>query len=178
MTVEIVYETHAPTPDNAKGVISGWNDTPLADEGRLLALQLGARRRDTGIDAVFSSDFRRAAETAEIAFASVGVPLHRDVRLRECNYGELNGCPAPVLDAARAAHVDKPFPGGGQSFRQVLDATADFLHDLRAGWDGARVLVIAHSANKWSLDCLLTGAVLEDLVSSPFVWREGWEYTA
>lgn len=178
MTVEIVYETHAPTPDNAKGVISGWNDTPLAEDGRQLARQLGARRRDTGIAAVFSSDFRRAVETAETAFAGTGVPLLRDVRLRECNYGELNGCPATVLDAVRPDHVDLPFPGGGQSFRQVLDATADFLQDLRSDWDGARVLVVAHSANKWSLDCLLAGAVLEELVSKPFAWQEGWQYTA
>jgi len=36
--------------------------------------------------------------------------------------------------------------------------------------------VVAHSANKWALDCLLDGKELENLVGSPFEWKEGWVY--
>ncbi|RPF34185.1 hypothetical protein [Streptomyces sp. TLI_185] len=45
-------------------------------------------------------------------------------------------------------------------------------------WDGRRILLIAHSANKWSLDRLLGGARIEALVRSLFVWNPGWEYRA
>jgi alpha-ribazole phosphatase/probable phosphoglycerate mutase len=38
------------------------------------------------------------------------------------------------------------------------------------------VLVIAHSANKWALDCLLNGETLPELVDAPFGWQEGWGY--
>jgi broad specificity phosphatase PhoE len=57
-----------------------------------------------------------------------------------------------------------------------VDQTRDFLRDLAATWDGRKVVVISHSANKWALDCLLHGAALEDLVDSPFGWQEGWHY--
>ncbi|MFG2985468.1 histidine phosphatase family protein [Streptomyces sp. NPDC048258] len=94
----------------------------------------------------------------------------------ECDYGDLNGCPVTALAAERSRHIDVPFPNG-QSYRQVIAATADFLHELATDRHGQRVLVIAHSANKWALDCLLTGASIEDLVDAPFGWREGWHYT-
>jgi len=54
--------------------------------------------------------------------------------------------------------------------------TRSFLDDLRAGWDGRRVVVVAHSANRFALDHLLKGEPLEHLVVAPFDWRPGWEY--
>jgi 2,3-bisphosphoglycerate-dependent phosphoglycerate mutase len=38
------------------------------------------------------------------------------------------------------------------------------------------VLVIGHSATRWALEHLLSGVLLEELVSAPFDWREGWVY--
>ena len=69
-----------------------------------------------------------------------------------------------------------PYPGG-QSYQDVVAATADFLRDLAAHWDGSRVLIVAHSANQWALDVLLAGAALEELVKAPFAWQAGWHYT-
>jgi broad specificity phosphatase PhoE len=175
MAVEIVYETHSLTEDNEKGIATGWLPGRLSEQGRRFAAELGARRKETGLAAVFVSDLHRAVETAQIAFADTAITIHQDSRLRECDYGELNGCPVTVLAAQRARHIDHPFPNG-QSYRQVIQATGDFLRDLATGWDGQSVLVIAHSANKWALDCLLTGSSIENLVDAPFEWQEGWNY--
>jgi len=115
-------------------------------------------------------------ETAEIAFGRGHVPIIQDARLRECNYGELNGAPVVRLATLRRRHIDAPFPGG-QSYRQVVAATRDFLRDIAATRDDQTVLLIAHSANRWALDHLLHGVALEDLLDAPFAWQEGWEYT-
>jgi broad specificity phosphatase PhoE len=177
MAVEIVYETHAITTDNEAGISTGWLPGDLSAQGHREALELGERRRDQDIAAVFTSDLRRSVETARIAFPDGRPPIHQDVRLRECDYGDLNGQPSHVIDAQRAHRIDTPFPGG-QSYRQVLAATEVFLDDLIRHWDDQRVLIIAHTANKWALDCLLTGASLPDLLSAPFDLRpEGWRYT-
>jgi broad specificity phosphatase PhoE len=98
-----------------------------------------------------------------------------DWRLRECDYGELNGRPAGAVSAVRARHLDEPFPGG-ESYRDVVRRTQSFLAELVRGWDGVRVLVIAHSANRWALEHLLSGVPLEELVGAPFEWQPGWEY--
>ncbi len=68
--------------------------------------------------------------------AAATCPVRVDARLRECDYGRLNGCPVAELERVRLDHVDVPFPGGGQSYRDVVDATADFLDDVRRDHDG------------------------------------------
>ncbi|MFE5588086.1 histidine phosphatase family protein [Kitasatospora sp. NPDC056531] len=176
MAVEIVYETHATTIDNETGIATGWLPGQLSELGRRQAGELGERRRGDGLAAVFTSDLHRAVETAEIAFPDNSPTIHQDIRLRECNYGDLNGAPVTLIAAQRVRRINEPFPGG-QSYHQVLTATDAFLHDLATHWDGRRILVIAHSANRWALDCLLTGAPLEDLVTAPPAWRPGWHYT-
>lgn len=176
MAIEIIYETHQTSTDNEAGIATGWLPGELSTLGRAQAVELGERRRRDHLAAVFTSDLRRAVESAEIAFAGSDIPIIQDARLRECNYGELNGAPVAQVAAERRHRVTPPFPGG-QSYEDVVRATEAFLHDLAAEWDGRRVLLIAHSANLWALQVLLEGASLEDLVVAPFQWQPGWCYS-
>lgn len=175
MAVSLVYETHSITLDNESGHATGWLPGELSPRGRDLARELGARRRDDGLAAVFCSDLRRAVQTAEIAFDGCGIPVHRDPRLRECDYGTLNGAPVATVAALRRASVDTPFPAG-ESYRDVVGRTREFLGEVAASYGGRRVLLIGHSAQRFALDHLLHGVPLEELVDAPFAWREGWEY--
>ena len=171
--VELVYETHSLTVDNETGIATGWLDGELSERGREQARLLGERRADA--DVVYASDLGRAVETIELAFGGTGIPVHLDSRLRECNYGELNGRPGKEIAARRLRHVDEPFPGG-QSYRQVVEATRTFLDDIAGRHDGRQVVVVAHSANRWAIQHLLEGTPLEELVGAPFEWQEGWLY--
>lgn len=175
MAIELVYETHSTTVDNETGIATGWLEGQLSDAGRKQAAELGRRRRDDGIASVFSSDLGRAIETAEIAFGGSSLPVRHDWRLRECNYGELNGAPVADVEAERVRRIDEPFPGG-ESYTQVVGRTLSFLNDLVEEHDGSRVVLIAHSANRWALQHLLLGASLEEVVAAPFEWQPGWEY--
>jgi broad specificity phosphatase PhoE len=173
--IELVFETHSLSTDNERGIATGWLDGALSERGRELAVELGARRRAERLAAVFTSDLARAVETAETAFAGSGIPIYRDARLRECNYGDLNGLPGGLVLAEQAEHVDVPF-AGGESYTEAVERVRSFLYDLARAWDGTRVLVIGHAATRWALDHLLLGVPLADLVGAPFDWQEGWEY--
>jgi broad specificity phosphatase PhoE len=175
MSVEIVFETHSTSTDNEAGIATGWLDGALSARGRQQARELGARRRDDEIAAVFTSDLGRAVETARIAFSGSGIPVHRDPRLRECDYGEWNGATVSVIERERARRVDEPFPGG-ESYRQTVERMAEFLEDVSAEFEGWRILVIGHSATRWALEHLLEGVELERLVAAPFEWQEGWSF--
>ncbi|MEV4802980.1 histidine phosphatase family protein [Nonomuraea sp. NPDC049421] len=175
MAVALIYETHSISTHNEAGIASGWLPGELSERGKALAAELGERRRNDGLDVVFSSDLRRAVQTAQIAFEDSGVPLLQDPRLRECHYGELDGMPVSRLEGNRARHIDHPWPGG-QSYQDVVELTKEFLIDLAGNWDGKKVLVIAHSANRWALQHLLTGVPLADVVDRPFAWQPGWTY--
>jgi broad specificity phosphatase PhoE len=174
VAVAIVFETHAFSEDNERGVATGWLPGRLSARGRAAAEELGARRRDDGIDAVFVSDLRRAVETAEIAFEGLAVPMFVDWRLRECDYGELNGAPVAVVHD-RASYLDAPYPGG-ESWRGAVARVGRVLPDLKARFPGGRVLVIGHVATRWGLDYHLLGTPLDQLAAEDFAWRGGWEY--
>lgn len=175
MSVQVVYETHSTSLDNERGIATGWLEGALSAVGREQATRLGERRRNDGLAVVFTSDLHRAVETAEIAFADAAIPIVRDRRLRECNYGEQNGMPRAQLDAERGRRLDEPFPGG-ESWREAVARVAGFLDELRVSRDGERVLIIGHVATRWALDHVVLGIPLEELVAAPFVWQEGWEY--
>lgn len=175
MSTVIVFETHSWSEDNDRGIATGWRPGRLSQRGRRLAAELGQRRRDDGIAAVFASDLRRAAETAEIAFEGSDIPVLLDWRLRECDYGASNGMPGAELHAHRERYLDQPYPGG-ESWRQAVDRVGRFLADVPTRWAGRRILVIGHVATRWALDHLIDGVPLSDLMAADFAWREGWEY--
>jgi broad specificity phosphatase PhoE len=175
MGIQIVFETHSISEDNEHAIATGWRDGQLSARGRILAGELGARRCNDGIQAVFTSDLGRAVETARIAFAQTHIPVLLDWRLRECDYGALNGQPAADLRRDRGRYADTPYPGG-ESWRQAVARVGRFLPDLRLRWEGTRVLLIGHTATRWALDHVITGISLEELMAEDFTWREGWEY--
>jgi 2,3-bisphosphoglycerate-dependent phosphoglycerate mutase len=123
-----------------------------------------------GITAVFSSDLARAAETASVAFGAAMIPVLRDRRLRECDYGQRNGMPVTELHAGRREHLDRPYPGG-ESWRKAVARVGRFLDDLPLRRAGQRILVIGHVATRWGLDHTIGGVPLEDLVDEDFTWQ-------
>jgi broad specificity phosphatase PhoE len=174
VAVELVYETHSITLDNERGFATGWLPGELSEAGREGARALGERRRDDGIACVFTSDLKRAVETAEIAFEGSGIEIREDSRLRECNYGELNGAPVERIEP-RERHVDEPYPGG-ESWRDAVERVRDFLEGVLPAFDGRRILVIGHGAQRYALEHLLRGRSLGEVITGSFDWQEGWEY--
>lgn len=175
VALTLVYETHSTTTDNEAGIATGWLPGELSAEGRRQAAELGARRREDGLAAVYVSDLKRALDTVAIALSGSDLPVFVDARLRECNYGNLNGASRSELDHHRAAHIESPWPAG-ESYRNVVERTANLLEEVRLQWDGGRVLWVGHSANRWALDHLVNGRDLSALVVARFAWQPGWEY--
>ncbi len=176
MSIRIVFETHSISEDNENGLATGWRDGRLSERGRSLAGELGRRHKKDGIQAVFTSDLGRAVETARIAFPEGGIPVLADWRLRECDYGLLNGHPVKEVHGSPQRYLDVPYPGG-ESWRQAVERVGRFLPDLHLRWENSRVLVIGHRVTRYAFEHLLTGIPLEDLVGGNFSWQAGWEYT-
>ena len=173
--MELVYFPHATSVDNERRIATGWLPGALSDAGR----EQAATRRFLAdeVDAVFTSDLTRAVETVDIAFGGSGLPVFHDARLRECNYGDLNGAPVAEIDAIRATRIHEPFPGG-ESYVDAVARLRSCLDDMARDWAGKRVAVIAHGAQRWGLEHLVNGTPLEDLVGKRDEWREeGWRYT-
>lgn len=173
--MQLVFETHSWSEDNDRGLATGWLHGRLSERGRALARELGERRRADGIAAILSSDLRRATETVEVAFADAGaeVPVLLDWRLRECDYGALNGRPVSEVHAA-VSGVDQRHPGG-ESWREAVSRAEGALVDIERRWPDDRVLVVGHMAVWWALRHRYEGMPIEDL-GGGFVWQAGWTF--
>jgi broad specificity phosphatase PhoE len=173
--VRLIYETHSTSTDNEAGRASGHNDPDLSPLGEQQASELGERRARDRISAVYCSDLLRARRTAEIAFGGTEVPIIQDPRLRECDYGQMNGAPADEVHSVRGDHVTEPFPAG-ESCADVVTRVASFLDDLRRDHPKDTVLIIAHRAPHHALEHLLNGHDLTALATGAWSWQPGWEY--
>lgn len=175
--VEIWVEGHAQTEHNVAGLASGHADTALTDDGRAYAATvLRERYANEHVDAVFTSDTRRAYDTACLMFAGRPLPIVQDARLRECHYGAFQAAPRPAMEAARRSAIDAPFPGGGESYRQVAERMRSFLHDLAAERAGQSVMLVGHGATLWTLEHWLRGHDLGEVVRAGTLPDRPWRY--
>jgi probable phosphoglycerate mutase len=104
----------------------GQTDAPLSTAGRLQAQYWRNKFHSMASPAVWSSDLRRATETAEIIFAGRAAPIRTCRGLREIQLGEWEGVPrrrvrqsCPDLWLARGNDLADYKPPGGESFRDV-----------------------------------------------------------
>jgi broad specificity phosphatase PhoE len=130
-------------------------------------------------DVVFCSDLQRAVKSAELTWEGI-YPIIVDERLRECNYGDLNGAPSAIVEPMQEGEcLEKPFPNG-ESYEDVKKRIADFLEFLKNNYDGKHVAVVAHKAPQIALDVLLKGKTWHEALASDWrktkSWIPGWGY--
>ena len=162
--IEIWVEGHAQTHHNVAGVASGHFDVELTEDGRAYARSvLRDRYADLTFNRVFTSDTRRAYDTARLMFADRSIPIVQDPRLRECDYGVFEGRPRAEMEAARVSAIEAPFPEG-ESYLQVAERMRSFLQQLAADHPNEQVMLVGHAATLWTLEHLLGGRPLGEIV--------------
>jgi broad specificity phosphatase PhoE len=172
--ITIIFEAHGTTFDNENNLSSGHNDVELSPLGVQQSREMGERYGDEHFDAIFCSDLQRSYRSAEIAFGT-RLPIVKDARLRECDYGTLTQYPSHEIDSEKPQRIREPFPAG-ESYEQTTLRMKLFLEDLLRDYDGKKVMVIGHRATQYGLENLINGVPLQQLVSSHFTWQPGWEY--
>ena len=172
--MKVYFVPHAATTDNEAGVASGWNNPALSPRGEQDAERLREAFRGIRIDLVCCSDLQRAVDTAGIAFCE-GTPVRADRRLRETDYGDLNGAPRSQVDAVRAKYLEEPFPGG-ESITQSVARVRECLEELRRRHANMTLVIVGHRATRYALETFGGGKTLaECLVASP-ERKPYWEY--
>ncbi|EPS74056.1 phosphoglycerate mutase, partial [Genlisea aurea] len=153
---EIVLIRHGETDWNKDRIFQGQLDVELNHVGRQQALAVAERlSMEPKISAVYSSDLRRASETAEIIARHCGVPMvNKDPNLRERHCGDLQGLPYHKAAKAKphsfkaflSKQGDQEIPGGGESYNQLYDRCTTALEAIAKRHVGERIAVVSHGA--------------------------------
>lgn len=177
--VKITYFVHGTTTDNEKGISSGWSDVELSELGIQQSIALREHTKDQKFDVVFCSDLQRAFNSAKLAWKGI-YTIIPDARLRECNYGKLNGVSSTIVEPMQEEEcITKPFPEG-ESYEDVKVRIADFLAFLKKEYDGKHIAIVAHKAPQLSLDVLIKGKTWKQALVDDWrkikTWKPGWDY--
>jgi probable phosphoglycerate mutase len=131
-SLELWLVRHGETTFSATKRVAGWSDPPLTATGRRQAADLRAVLDGREFTGVWSSDLERAVESSRLAW---GEPC-RDRRLRECHFGDIEGCTYEEADADHR-EVFRDFRGfstpGGESHIQFHDRVRNFIDGLEPG---------------------------------------------
>ena len=142
---------HGETVLNAAKRYQGHGDSPLTETGRNQVSSLGRRMAKMEFDSLISSDLGRAQETASIIAEYTGHPVQTDSRLRERNYGVLEGLTVPeirdrypeVLEQLDANDPEYIIPEG-ESHRQHYQRNIAFFDELLNGRSGEKAAMVVH----------------------------------
>ena len=178
MVLRITYFVHGTTTDNEQHTSSGWSDVDLSDLGIKQSLDLKRQIDVTQFDIVFCSDLKRAIKSAQLTFGGV-VPIIKDPRLRECNYGDFNGKSSEVVEPLQEVSIDTPFPNG-ESYEDVKARVQSLLDEISVGFENRRIAIVAHKAPQLALDVITKNmtwqAAFEKDWRKQGAWQPGWEY--
>ena len=177
MQTKIIYFVHGTTPDNAAKLCSGWKQAMLNELGKEQAKDLGNIIKEKGIEfnVIFTSDLKRAIDSSNIAFPENNKVV--DNRLRECNYGDLDGKHKSLV--IYEDHIIEKFPNG-ESLKDVEIRIRDFIEFLKENYSGQTIGIVAHRAPQLALEVITKGISWEEAIDNDWRktgdWQPGWEY--
>lgn len=142
---------HGQTIWNAEGRPQGQHEypVPLTVVGREQAQKLADKLADKKIKLIISSDLLRAQQTGEIVAKTLNVPVELDKRLREVDYGILNGLYTiereDVYPEFKKSYEDPnvPFPEG-ESLHQVAVRFIEAIKDICGRYSYRTIGISSH----------------------------------
>ena len=148
MTI-ILLARHGESDWNVSRRWQGHADRPLTDKGREQARALARRLAHVDLDAVVSSDLRRAADTAAEVARAQSLEAVELPSLREVDVGSWSGLTRDEAEQrfpAGFARWQKGFPGwdDGESYEEMTDRVLDAVLGISRAHEGGRTLVVSH----------------------------------
>lgn len=145
----LILIRHCEPEPGAAGRCYGSLDFGLSPAGCVAADELATALGASPIDAVVASPRRRAVQTAEPLAAKLGGDVTVDERLRELDFGELEGLTYEEVERTRPElfrrWMERPteveFPGG-ESYATLAGRVRPAVDELLAG--GGTYAVVTH----------------------------------
>ena len=176
MAVKITYFVHGTTTDNLEHKSTGWLPGELSQKGIEQSIALREQININEIDIVFCSDLKRAIDSAKNIFEN-NKKIIEDSRLRECNYGDLNGLETSLVKYEE--HIQEKFPNG-ESLIDVENRIRSFCEFLLQNYDGKHIAIVAHKAPQLAFQVITENKSWEYVIEHDWrktkSWQPGWEY--
>jgi broad specificity phosphatase PhoE len=145
----LLLARHGETDWNRDRRWQGHADRPLTERGRAQAEELAERLADVALDAVYSSDLRRARETAEAVARAQELVVVQLPELREVDVGSWEGLTRAGAETRFPDGFRRWLAGGtgwddGESYGEMSARVLDAVDGIARENEGGRVLIVSH----------------------------------
>ncbi len=155
----ICVTRHGETDWNSAGILQGWTDVPINDQGRRQAYELVGNFAHSKFSKIYSSPLIRSLETAEIIARSLRLdPPECHEGLKERNFGVIQGVPKSELaelNPVLLQQILKRNPATdfeqGESMDEFADRVLDAIISIAQPNAGKRILAVTHG---WVMDVI------------------------
>ncbi len=165
--MNLILIRHAETEWNRVGRCQGFADVELCDSGKRQVEELANSLRDKSISAVYSSDLKRAIDTAKGIAEYHKLSVEYDADLREMNQGELEGLTfveirekySELLSAWGRSPETTKLPGG-ESLGELQERALRAIEKIYKRHPEKTVVVVSHNLTIITLLCKFKGVGL------------------
>jgi len=151
MSTRLILVRHGQTPWNRDSRYQGWRDTGLTRQGRREVKLLARRMASEPLDAIYSSDLKRACYTARKIAKYHNLRVKATDKLREISFGAWEGLTPDQIEAKwpklyqrwRAGPANLKIPQG-ESVEGFAIRVSEAIDDIVAWHPDQTVLVATH----------------------------------
>ncbi len=152
---------HGETPWNSQMRWQGHTDIELSERGHLQAQKLLANWKHP-LQAVYSSDLQRAAQTAQYIAEAQGLEIKKVPELREIYFGGWEGKTTAELKAQWGDKIelffespDRCHPPEGETFPQLYERSVAAYKKIVQEHQGQEIAIFAHGGTIRMLLCYI-----------------------
>lgn len=139
--MKLIIVRHGQSEANRKGIHQGQIvDSPLSEEGKKQAKIVAEKLKSEDIETIYSSDLKRAFETAKELGKILNLDIIRDKRLREFSWGEFDKNPEKreelfkelyKRESKKGTSKYEIRPPQGENYWDLINRVKSFLEDIK-----------------------------------------------
>lgn len=157
--MKFLFVRHGKTHFNEINLTQGWCDSPLSKLGVKQVENMSLQLKDYSINKAYTSPLGRAVETSEIILQGHNIAPIYDKRLKEVNFGILEGINTQLVKKLHVETTDwmdtlemdyRPYKG--ENLHDVINKHIEFLNDIIASSkEDDTVLIVGHGCSLYGL---------------------------
>ena len=174
--VTFILERHGQSDGNRLCIFTGHTDVSLTELGEK-QVECAAQyiTKTYKIDKIYSSDLKRAVQTAQRVADKTGLEIVKNKNLRELYAGEWDGTSFETIQNNYAEDwkvwcddVGNSRCTGGESVKELGERFIGELTAIAKENDGKTILIATHATPIRTTQCLLGGKTLSDMKNVPW----------
>ena len=164
--MKLILTRHGETEENKIGITQGHLPGKLTELGIEQAKKLALRFKDEKIDAIYSSDLARAADTAKkIAKFHPEAPFQLTKELREREHGDFTGKKHSEIEWSN-------FPENAETEEQIVERAKKFIDGVYERYKDSTVLFMGHGGINSAVISVIIGKEFQEVFD-----MESWRNT-